>query len=210
MQLIQERLSPAPPSVPTKHGSQRQAVFRIIVQTLCTQGKAPSMTTIQQLLGIRSSGTVHYHLEQLEVRGWLRRISDTWRDLNVPILSTARTQVSEAALKPISLPFQQDDSGCMRLRLHTNAYLSEHLCANDVITVTPGAYTEGLFLVLRCPLLSHPSLTLVGVQEQNAETISLRLVEHGNSPLASHQISAEEWHRDWVVLGAITSVSRSV
>jgi hypothetical protein len=201
----------AKPSESTRRGSQRQAIYRHIVRKLCTEGLTPNISDIQNALHIRSSANVYYHLEQLEARGWLKRVPKKWRNLVVPVFSTTASQIPEATLRLISTPFQSTP-GRLTLRICTQIYQSEHLCVGDVITAIPDSSIDGqLLVVLRCPLHERPSLTLIRIQKQDASgIIHLRLVECENGQQESLLLPPEEWQQDWVVLGAVTSILRSV
>jgi repressor LexA len=62
---------------------QQTRILQVIQDHTSATGQSPSIRTIASLMGLRSSATVHNHLRVLEERGYLRRISDRPRRIEV-------------------------------------------------------------------------------------------------------------------------------
>jgi repressor LexA len=59
------------------------AVLRCIRETVASRGYPPSVREIAQVVGLSSSGTVVYHLQQLAEKGWIRRVPGQPRAIEV-------------------------------------------------------------------------------------------------------------------------------
>ncbi|WP_308434843.1 LexA family protein [Streptomyces fructofermentans] len=58
---------------------REEQILACIRRSIAERGEGPTMTEIGAAVGLRSKGTVAYHLRNLEVRGALVRDGSGWR-----------------------------------------------------------------------------------------------------------------------------------
>lgn len=96
----------------SKISKNQEAILRCIQQALLERGYPPSVREIGQVIGLKSSSTVHGHLAKLEAAGYIRRDKDKPRAIEiihpdyVPD-SYSSGSYSEANVVPIPLERQE-------------------------------------------------------------------------------------------------------
>ncbi len=94
-----------------KLNGNQENILKYIRQVLATKGYPPSVREIGDAVGLRSSSTVHGHLERLEKTGYIRRDKDKPRAIEIihpdyiPESYSSRAAYSEPS--PIPLPLQE-------------------------------------------------------------------------------------------------------
>lgn len=84
---------------------RQQAIFDFIKEAVRKRGYPPSVREIGEGIGLRSSSTVHAHLEKLEQKGYIRR--DPTKPRAIEIIAPGQSPFPPSPIQPaemVSLP----------------------------------------------------------------------------------------------------------
>lgn len=187
--------------IPTIH-----KIYRYVVQCICRDGYAPTVREIQRTLDIPSLGHIHHHQMNLARQGLLTHNGHLLRGLRVPLLSlSGESGTTAGSLCIEALPAV---AGHLKVRVSTNAYQAAHICAGDVLTITPSSLQDDLLLlILHDPLFEGtPQLMIVQAKAQETSN-AYNFIPLGEGTTGA-PLSFLEWERDWVVLGSVVHIWR--
>lgn len=129
---------------------RQRAILDFIAEFLAVQGYAPSMEEIAGRFGIASLNAVHKHLKVLEERGFIRRLTNRARSIQVldpdappgnrvPLLGRiAAGRPIEAVSSPEEMevpPGLLSKGGNYVLRVEGDSMIEEHIQDGDLIIV---------------------------------------------------------------------------
>jgi hypothetical protein len=183
-------------------------IYRSVVQCICQDGHAPTVREIQRTLNVPSLGHIHHHLMHLARQGLLTHHDHLVRGLRAPLLALSRE--SSTTVESLCVEVLPAVAGHLKVRVATNAYQAVHICAGDVLTITPSPLQDALLLlVLHDPLFEGtPQLVIVQAKAQEA-TNAYNFIPFGEGTTGA-PLSCLEWERDWVVLGSVARIWRTL
>lgn len=195
----------------------QQAMLRFIQDEILDRGRPPTNREIGAALGIASTGNVEYHLAYLEKKGYIAREEHVSRGIRLPqralevkgrIAAGQPLDIFEEPERLLDLPGQTSGGRSYLLQVTGTALLGEQIAEGDYVLVDPEGPIASGDLIVACERDTGSSergaATLTRFyQEQNR--IELRPV---NASLPSRSLAAEEWERDWAVLGKVQAILR--
>lgn len=131
--------------------SKQEEIRAYIEQFVMENGYAPSVREIGAAVGLRSTASVSYHLNQLQEKGLLsfepgkkRAITmQTGRSGQIPILGvvTAGVPILAVENREGALPWD-GDPGCFALRVRGDSMLGAGILDGDLVVVRPQPTAE--------------------------------------------------------------------
>ena len=110
-------------------------------------GYAPSVREIGAAVGLRSTASVSYHLEQLKEKGLLsapdakgrkRAIVTKVRHGQIPIVGTVRAGVPNLAVEEVDGYHDWDgEQGCYALRVRGDSMINAGILEGDILVIRP-------------------------------------------------------------------------
>lgn len=123
---------------------KREHILSFIKEFVAKNGYSPSIREIMNAVGLRSTSTVHYHLQELERTGKINLQGGKNRAISlsdphgIPVVGTVAAGYPILAIENIDdyLPWQ-DDHGCFALRVKGDSMIEARIFDGDKVIVRP-------------------------------------------------------------------------
>jgi len=125
----------------------RQRILEYIEQYVRENGYAPSMREIQRAVGLHSTATVSYHLQQLREEGLLRGSDEKGKKRavspltpvgQIPIIGTVTAGLPILAVENREGTLSWDgDPSCFALRVRGDSMINAGILSGDLVVVRP-------------------------------------------------------------------------
>lgn len=126
--------------------SKQQEILEFLTAYMRQFGHAPSIREIGEAVGLKSTGTVHYHLGELKAQGKIDMDAGKKRTITlpaapngkIPILGTVTAGLPILAQESIEgyLPWE-GDAACFALRVRGDSMIGAAILDGDTIVVQP-------------------------------------------------------------------------
>lgn len=137
-----------------------EKILQFISEYMQENGYAPSVREIGQAVGLRSTATVTYHLEQLRQKGLLlgseekgkkRAISTGVQPGQIPLIGMVTAGIPILAVENREGTVSWDgDPGCFALRVRGYSMKNAAILDGDIVVVRPQVYADdGQIVVAR-------------------------------------------------------------
>lgn len=154
-------------------GVKRGEILAFLRDFIAENGYAPSVREIMQAVGLRSTASVHYHLNALQEQGAIRvdgtknRAITLIEQRGVPILGAVAAGIPILAQEDIEgyLPWEAD-ANCFALRVKGDSMIEAGIFDGDKVVVRPQATAENGEIVVA---LLGDEATVKRLQRKNGE-----------------------------------------
>lgn len=160
------------PFMPRK-SNKRQEILSYLRQFSAENGYAPSIREIMQAVGLRSTASVHYHLNELDksgeihVTGAKNRAIRVEGSRGVPLLGVVTAGLPILAVENIEgyLPWEADED-CFALRVRGDSMIEAGIFDGDKLIVRPQSTADNGEIVVA---LLGDEATVKRLKKQGAE-----------------------------------------
>lgn len=158
-----------------KHSSKREEIYEFLCAFLEDKRYAPSVREIMEGVGLRSTASVHYHLNELERRGLIRMEDAKTRSIRLTRETERGTPLvgAVAAGQPILAVEQIEDyipwegeEGCFALRVRGDSMVDAGILPGDLLVIRPQSTAENGEIVVA---LLEDEATVKRLKRQNGE-----------------------------------------
>lgn len=183
---------------------KRQEIYTFLRNFTAENGYAPSIREIMQAVGLRSTASVQYHLNELSREGLLKMGGGKNRAISlpshrgIPVVGTVAAGIPILADENIDgyLPWD-GESGCFALRVKGDSMIDAHIFDGDKVVVRPQTAAENGEIVV----------ALIG----DEATVKRLHREHGEVWLLPENSEYEPIDgREAVILGKVRAVIREL
>ena len=184
--------------------NKREEILRFLTQFVAENGYAPSVREIMQAVGLRSTSTVQYHLNELSRAGLIETDGGKSRAIRlpdrrgVPVVGTVAAGMPILAEENIDgyLPWDGEE-GCFALRVKGDSMIDAHIFDGDKVIVRPQPTAENYEIVVA---LIGDEATVKRLSRENSE-VWLLPENAAYTPIDG---------RDAVIVGKVCAVIREL
>jgi repressor LexA len=195
-------------------------MYNIIVRSIQTEGMPPTNRELGRELGISSTGHVDHHLNVLEKKGWITRISGKSRGIKLTQCATGvPVKGAIAAGAPLdiypdaSILLRVDDSWIRAeesyaLLVRGDSMIEDFICDGDYVIIQPASTCRDGDIVVVTHLQGgvNGSATLKRFfLEKELDRVRL---QPSNSQIEPIFVPRSEWDREWSVQGKVIAILR--
>jgi repressor LexA len=195
-------------------------MYNIIVRSIQTEGMPPTNRELGRELGISSTGHVDHHLNVLEKKGWITRISGksrgiklTQRATGVPVKGAIAAGAPLDIYPDASILLRVDDSWIRAeesyaLLVRGDSMIEDSICDGDYVIIQPASTCRDGDIVVVTHLQGgvNGSATLKRFfLEKELDRVRL---QPSNSQIEPIFVPRSEWDREWSVQGKVIAILR--